>query len=122
MPLYIKITSPKIWVMSDFTDSASYDLELKIYTDPQMTVVKDLTGFTTTTLRFVDPNDQANVIFSTTTGLTGDANGVLLWKPTESTSVYTYGHVKVHVQFKVSGTRVTAIGVNGSDDLFIKAY
>ena len=108
--------------MGDYTDSANYDLEIKIYTDPQMTTLKDLTGFTTTTLRFVDPNDQSNVVFSTTVGLSGDASGNLLWKPPISDSVFTYGHVKVHVEFKVTGTKVTAIGVNGSDDLFIKAY
>lgn len=121
MPLYIKITSPKTWVMSDFTDSANYDLELKVFTDPQMSTGKDLTGFTTLTLRFVDPND-GHVVFETTNGLSGASTGVLLWKPSQSNSVFTYGHVKVHLVCEVSGTKVTAIGVNGSNDLFIKAY
>lgn len=121
MPLYVKIFSPKTWVMGDYTDSANYDLEIKIYTDPQMTVLKDLTGFTTTTLRFVDPNDDS-VLFETTQGLAGDASGNLLWKPSQSNSVGLSGHVKVHVQFKDSTSQVTAFGQSGSDDLFIKAY
>lgn len=121
MPLYLKIFSPKTWVMGDYTSSANYDLEMKIYTDPQMTILKDISAMTTTTLRFIDPNTDQPV-FETTQGLTGDASGNLLWKPNQSNSVGTYGHIKIHVIFTESGVKVTAIGQNGSDDLFITAY
>ena len=119
MPLYLKITSPKIWVAGDYTDSATYDLEMKIYSDPQLTTAVDMTTFTTLTLRFIDPN-SGGLYFSTTQDLTSDANGNVYWRPANGRQIYSFGHLKLRLRCEVSGTEVTAVGINGSDSLFIK--
>ena len=119
MPLYLKIVSPKVWAYGDYTNSASYDLEMKIYSDPQLTSTVDLTTFTTLTLLFKDPNNGYD-LYSTTTGLTSDSSGNLYWRPTQSTVYSGYGHVKVCLTCENSTTRMTAVGTLDSNDLLIR--
>lgn len=119
MPLYVKVISPKVWVYGDYTDSATYDLELKICSDPQMTTPVDLTTFTTITLRMIDPITGEALLHSVY-GLTGDATGNLSWKPNSSNAPYFSGGATVRVWLEKTGTKMTAVGVNGSDEILFK--
>jgi len=119
MPAYVKVISPKTWVYGDFTDSATYDLEMKIFTDPQMTTALDLTTFTTITLRFIEPV-TGDIYFQTVYGLTGDATGNLYWRPNNGNQAYITGSATIRVWLEKTGTKLTAIGVNGSDEILFK--
>ena len=38
----------------------------------------------------------------------------------EGATPHTHGLVKVRLRLEVSGSRITAVGVNGSDELFLE--
>lgn len=120
MALYLKITSPKEWVAGDYTDNATHDFNCTIYSDPQMQNTVDLTSFTTTTLKLFDPNFNESEVYSTTIGITTTNAGVLTWRPTISSAPGVHGGLKVRVVLQDSTQKLTAIGVVGSDELFIK--
>jgi len=120
MALFVKITSPKVWASGDYTDNTTYDINMTIYSDPQMTSTVDLTSFTTIKIRLIDPNHNGVVIYESSTGITGDANGVIVWQPTQSTRPYHLGLVKVRPTFEDSTQFLTAIGVNASDEIFFR--
>lgn len=120
MPLFVKITSPKVWALGDYTVDDLHDINMTVYTDPQMTTVKDLTSYTTKSMRLIDPNHNGYTLQDTTEGITVNSSGVVTWKPSISGSPQFKGLVKVRPRFEKSGEKLTAIGVNGSDELFIK--
>lgn len=106
----------KNWVQGDYTDSNTYDLSGTVYDDARFATARDISGFTPT-VQFTDYED--NTVYSTTTGITNTgSSGVFLIKFTQSTSPYLHGNYKIRLILEVSGTRITAIGVNGSDDIF----
>ena len=104
----------------DFSSNAARDFSGTVYTTEALDVALDISGFgTTSELRFLDPNNDS-VRFSTVSDLTLNADGTFTWRPTGTgRSVNTIGWVKVRLLLISSTERVTAIGVNGSDDLFI---
>lgn len=116
MPLYLKMDQ-KTWVEGDFTDSNTYDLSGTVYDENTFTTTRNISGFTGT---FRLLNNYGDVIFSTTTGLTLNSDGTFLVKFAEGKTPYFQGNTKVRLRLEVSGTRVTAIGVNGSDELYIE--
>ena len=120
MPLFVKITSPKIWAIGDYTTDAAHDINMTVYIDPQFTAAKDLTSYTTIRMRLVDPNHNGYTLQDTNEGITVDASGNLTWKPSISGSPQFKGLVKVRPRFEKSGEKLTAIGVAGSDELMIK--
>jgi hypothetical protein len=120
MALFVKITSPKVWAQGDYTDNATHDINMTIYSDPQMQNTVDLTAFTTITMRLIDPNFNGRLVWDSTTGVTGNASGVLTWQPTSGSTIYTKGTLKVRPRFQDSTQKLTAIGVNGSDEIYVK--
>ncbi len=116
MVLYLKLDQ-KSWCKGDFTDSATYDLSGTVYDDNRFATARDISGFTGT-FRLI--NWDGDDIYSTTTGLTLNNDGTFLVKFTEGTSPIIRGMYKVRLRLEVSGTRITAVGVNGSDELFFE--
>lgn len=121
MPLFVKITSPKVWARGDYTVDAAHDINMTIYTDAQMTTAKDLTSYTLISMRLIDPNHNGYILQDTTEGITVDASGNLTWKPSISGSPQFKGLTKVRPRFEKNGEKLTALGVAGSDELFVKA-
>ena len=120
MALYVKITSPKVWAFGDYTDNATHDINMTIYSDPQMTTVVDLTTFTTITMRLIDPNHNGRLAYESTIGVTGSSLGVITWQPTAGSAPQIQGLVKVRPSFKDSTQKLTAVGVNASDEIYFK--
>ena len=116
MVLYLKMDQ-KTWGQLDFTNSATYDLSGTVYDENTFATARDISGFTGT-FRLI--NQSGDVVFSTTTGLTLGADGTFLVKFTVGTAPHLSGSYKVRLRLEVSGTRITAIGVNGSDNLFLE--
>jgi len=116
MVLYNKLDQ-KTWASQDFTDSATYDLSGTIYDENTFTNTRDISGFTGT---FVLLDGQERIVYTTTTGLTLGNDGTWLLKLTTNNRIYTTGGHKVRLRLEVSGTRVTCVGVNGSDELYIE--
>lgn len=124
MPLYLKITTPKEWVQGDYTDNATNDINATVYSDPQMQNTVDLTAADTLIVKLFDPNVRAGIhdteIYSSDSVITGDASGVATIRFTQSDSPDVYGFLKLRIVYKDSTQRLTAIGVSGSDEIFIK--
>ena len=119
MPVYLKITTPKEWIQGDYTDNTTYDLNATIYSDPEMQNVIDLSTFTLK-VKLFDPNFNESELYSSDTGVTGTSLGILSWRPDVSSAPDVFGWVKLRVILTDSTQRLTAIGVSGSDDIFIK--
>ena len=119
MTFYCKITSPKIWAIGDFTDNATHDINMTIYSDPQMQNTVDISGYTIT-MRIIDPNFLGRMVQSTSVGLTGDNAGLLVWKPTQGSTLSTKGLFKLQPRFENSTEKLTAVGVNASNEIFVK--
>ena len=122
MVVYL-VLDQKQMAQLDFSSNAARDFSGTVYTTEALDVALDISGFTSNSeLRFIDPNNDW-IIFSTTSDLTLNADGTFTWRPTGTgSSVSAKGWVKVRLQLNSSTERVTAIGVNGSDDLFILKY
>jgi len=120
MTLYAKITSPKIWASGDYTDNTTHDINITIYSDPQMQNTVDLTTFTTLTMKLIDPNNHAAQVYSSTVGVSGSSVGVITWQPTVSSAPILRGLFKVRPTFEDSTQKLTAVGVNASDEIFFK--
>ena len=118
MVLYIKLDQ-KQWGQKDASDQADTDFSGTIYTDEALSSTFDISAYTGD-LRFISPNDDS-LIFSTDTDLTLNADGTFTWRPSEGTSTSSKGYVKVRLRLTLANERLTCIGVNGSDDLFLMA-
>ncbi len=119
MPLYLKITTPKEWIQGDYTDSTSHDLNATVYREPEFTNTIDLTLYTLT-VKLFEPNFNEYELYSSGTGVTGTNAGILSWAPTVDSAPDVFGWVKLRVLLTSATERLTAIGVSGSDDIFIK--
>jgi hypothetical protein len=116
MVLYLKLDQ-KTWGQSDFTDSATYDLSGTVYDENTFTNARDISGFTGT-FRLI--NQEGETIFSSTQNLTLNNDGTFLMKFAEGATPMAHGNHKVRLRLEVSGSRITAVGVNGSDELFLE--
>ena len=114
MVLYLKLDQ-KTWASGDFTSSATYDLSGTIYDDNGFATVRDISGFTGT-FRLI--NQNGDLLFSTTAGITLSANGT--FAVAFAAGPYVSGLVYARMLLEVSGSKITAVGVNGSDELFIE--
>jgi hypothetical protein len=107
----------KTWGQGDFTDSATYDLSGTVYDDNTLTTVRNISGFTGT-LRLIDQNGDS--VFTTTENLTLGSDGTILIKFADGKTPTSQGIFKVRLRLEVSGTRLTCIGVNGSDEVYFE--
>jgi len=116
MVLYLKMDQ-KTWGQLDYTDSATYDLSGTVYDENTFATTRDISSFTGT-FRLI--NQSGDVAFSTNQNLTLNSDGTFLVKFAEGATPHLSGSYKVRLRLEVSGTRITAIGVNGSDNLFLE--
>jgi hypothetical protein len=116
MVLYLKMDQ-KTWAQGDFTDSATYDLTGTVYDENTFTTARDISGFTGT-LRLI--NQDGDTVFSTTENLTLGADGTILIKFAQGKTPSAQGTHKIRLRLEVSGTRLTCVGVNGSDEVYFE--
>ena len=115
MVLFLKMDQHS-WAKGDFTDSNTYDLSGTVYDDNTFTTTRDISGFTGT-FRIID--QEGGTIFSSDDILTLNSDGTFLVKFLESQRPMIAGIFKIRLRLEVSGSRLTAVGVNGSDDIFL---
>jgi len=116
MVLYLKLDQ-KQWASGDFSDQADTDFSGTIYTDEALSTTFDISLYSGD-LRFLNPHTD-KLIFSTDQNLTLNTNGTFLWQPASGQTPLSTGFVKVRLRLTLSNERLTCIGVNGSDDLFL---
>ena len=116
MVLYISMDQ-KTWVQGDFTDSTVYDLSGKVYDNNTLATARDISGFTGT-LRLIDQDGE--LVFTTTENLTLSGDGTVLIKFASGKSPRLQGTFKVRLRLEVSGSRLTCVGVNGSDEIYFE--
>ena len=116
MVLYLKMDQ-KTWAQGDFTDSTTYDLTGVVYDENTFATVRDISSFTGT-LRLIDQNGDA--VFTTTENLTLGADGTILIKFANGKAPRLQGTFKVRLRLEVSGSRLTCVGVNGSDEVYFE--
>lgn len=115
MVLFLKMDQIN-WARGDFTDSANFDLSGTVYDDSSFVTVRDISGFTGT-FRIID--QKGGTIFSSDDVLTLNSDGTFLVKFLESQTPTISGIFKIRLRLEISGSRLTAVGVNGSDDIFL---
>lgn len=116
MVLYLKMDQ-NVWSQRDFTDSATYDLSGTVYDDNRLTTTRDISSFTPT-FRIIDQHGE--LIFSTQQNITVNSNGTFLVQFSEGLSPVVQGTYQVRLRLEVSGTRLTCVGVNGSDQIYFE--
>lgn len=116
MVLYLKMDQ-NTWAQLDFTDSASFDLSGTVYDENTFTTTRDISGFTPT-FRLI--NQQGGVVFSTPDNITVNSDGTFLIKFAEGQTPRSHGNFQVRLRLEVAGSRLTAVGVHGSDEIFIE--
>ena len=116
MVLYLKLTQ-KTWARGDFSSDTNFDLDGKVYDDNTLGTTRDISGFTGT-FRLID--QEGKVVYGSTANLTLNSNGTFIKQFSNTDSFTRQGSFKVRLRLEVSGTRVTAVGVNGSDELYIE--
>ena len=116
MVLYLKMDQ-KTWGQLDFTNSATFDLSGTVYDENTFATTRDISSYTGT-FRLI--NQDGGTIFSTTTDLTLNSDGTFLMQFAEGAAPRYHGNVKVRLRLESSGNRLTCIGVNGSDEIFLE--
>jgi len=116
MVLYLKLDQ-KSWGQKDFTDSTDFDLSGTVYDDNRFTTARDISSYTG---KFRLINYDGDEIFSSDQGLTLNANGTFSMKFAEGATPVIRGSYKVRIRLEKTGNRLTAVGVNGSDELFFE--
>lgn len=116
MVLYLKMAE-KTWAKSDYTDSATYDLTGTVYDENTFTTTRDISSFTGT---FRILNMRGDLIYSSPTGLTLNADGTFLMKFASGSAPYITGNGIIRLRLEVSGSRLTCVGVNGSDQVYFE--
>jgi len=106
-----------VWCQNDFTNSATYDLSGKVYDENTFTTARDISSFTPT-FRIID--QYGELIYSTQQNITVNSDGTFLVKFAEGTSPVVHGIYQVRLRLEVSGTRITCVGVNGSDQVYFE--
>lgn len=118
MVLYVKMDQ-HTWAQDNFTDGANYDLSGAIYRDSTFTTLEsDLENFTGS-FRLIDNQGYCHYE-NNTTDLVLDTSGTFTVRFSTGRAPSMYGSFKVRIQLEKSGSKLTAIGVNGSDLLFIE--
>jgi hypothetical protein len=120
MALFLKITSPKVWVRGDFSDDNDHDINMTIYKDNTFTTVQDLTSYTKITIKLIDPNHNSALVQTLSEGISVTSGGLLTWKPTLSNTIHATGLVQVRPVFEKTGEKVTGIGISGTDEIFVR--
>jgi len=116
MVLYLKMDQ-KTWAAGDFTDSTTYDLSGVVYDENTLATARDISSFTGT-LRLIDQDGKS--VFTTTDNLTLNADGTILIKFASGAVPNIQGTFKVRLRLEVSGSRLTCVGVNGSDEVYFE--
>lgn len=118
MVLYVKMAHNK-WTYGDYTNDTTYDLHANVYSDAKFTTSVNLSQqFTSSKMYLIDDDD--NMVYSSSTVTSFDSNGVIRIQFTSSTFPYLIGKYRIRIVLEKSGTRVTCIGVNGSDVIFFE--
>lgn len=117
MALYLKLDQ-KTWVQEDYTDSATYDISGTVYRDNTFTTAETSLDTFTGTFRLI--GQEGKPLFSTDSGLTLNADGTFTMTFSQGKTPTMSGNTKVRLQLEKSGSRLTAIGVNGSDELYLE--
>ena len=118
MVLFLKLDQ-KAWARLDYTDDASFDLSGTVYDDDRFATTRNISGFTPT-LRIID--QYGDYVYENTTDITvSGSSGIFLIKFTQTNAPYLKGLYKVRLILEKSGSRITAVGVNGSDELFFES-
>lgn len=117
MVLYLKLDQ-HVWVQGDYTDSSTYDISGTVYRDYTLSTAETSLDTFTGSFRLI--NEQGSIIYEDSTVLTLNSNGTFTVLFTISNSPATYGSYKVRLKLEKSGSRLTAVGVNGSDRVFIE--
>ena len=117
MALYLKLDQ-KTWVQEDYTDSSTYDLSGTIYRDNTFTTAETSLNTFTGTFRLIDQEGKS--LFSTQSGLTLNADGTFTMTFAQGKTPTVSGNTKLRMLLEKSGSRLTAVGVNGSDELFLE--
>lgn len=118
MVLYVKMDQ-HVWAEDDYTNGSTYDLSGSIYRDSTFTTLEsDLENFTGS-FRLID--DQGYCHYeNNSSDLTLATDGTFTITFSQSNAPTVYGAFRVRIKLEKSGSRLTAIGVNGSDRLFIE--
>lgn len=117
MALYLKLDQAT-WVQEDYTDSSTYDLSGTIYRDNTFTTAETSLNTFTGTFRLID--QEGKQLFSTDSGLTLNADGTFTMTFAQGKTPTVSGNTKLRILLEKSGSRLTAVGVNGSDELFLE--
>jgi hypothetical protein len=115
MVLFLKMDQNN-WAKGDFTNSATFDLSGTVYDENTFTTVRDISGFTGT-FRIID--QEGGTIFSSDDIVTLNSDGTFLVKFLESQRPMIAGIFKIRLRLEQSGSRLTAVGINGSDDIYL---
>jgi len=116
MVLYLKLDQ-KVWVQGDYTDSANFDLSGTIYDENTFTTTRDISGYSGV-FRLI--NQDGSAMFSSDQNLTLNSDGTFLMKFAEGKTPSTHGMVRVRLRLTDSTNRLTCVGVNGSDELYLE--
>lgn len=115
MVLYLKLDQ-NLYGLDDFTDENALALTGTIYSDRDLNTVFNLTGYTLS-FRFISQGivlyDDENDISIVTA-----ASGTWRYKP-QAGRFSDWGDGEVVIRCEKSGTRVSAVGINGSANLHI---
>lgn len=109
------------WTQGDYTNSTTYDISGTVYDENTLTTARDISGFTGT-FRLIHPSTGA-LIFSSVKGssnLTLNSNGTFQMTFAEGKTPIASGITKVRLLLESSGNRITCVGVNGSDELYLE--
>ena len=117
MSLYLNLDQ-KTWVQEDYTDSSVYDLSGTVYRDNTFTTAETSLNTFTGTFRLL--GQEGKPLFSTQTGLTLNADGTFTMTFAQGKTPTMSGNTKVRILLEKTGSKLTAIGVNGSDELYLE--
>ena len=118
MVLYLKMDQ-HTWAENDYTSSTSFDISGAVYREATFTTLEsDLETFTGT-FRLID-DDGYTIYSNNSSDLTLDTTGTFNITFSQNNAPTTHGSFRVRLTLEKSGSRITAIGVNGSDLMFIE--
>jgi hypothetical protein len=117
MALYLDLDQ-KTWVQEDYTNSSVYDLSGTIYRDNTFTTAETTLNTFTGTFRLL--GQEGKPLFSTQSGLTLNSDGTFTMTFSEGKAPTISGSTRVRVLLEKTGNKLTAVGVNGSDELYLE--
>lgn len=117
MVLYLKLDQ-HTWVQGDYTNSSTYDISGTVYRDYTLSTAETSLDTFTGTFRLID--ESGSTIYEDSTVLTLNSTGTFTVLFTISNAPATYGSFRVRIKLEKSGSKLTAVGVNGSDILYIE--